>query len=189
MTTTAWRVESQGPRAGAAYEPAASKVVTAVRAVLSVPDDKIDYAQAKLSLDAIIDPTLDSDATMAELDRMTGAARRLAGPSASPAAKLAALRATIYQSGPWNDHRPFDYDHAGFKSMRSKLLHHYLETRLGNCVSMPILFLILADRLGLDMALAMAPTHLFLRHRDEAGGVVNLETTSGAMPARDIWIR
>ena len=39
------------------------------------------------------------------------------------------------------------------------------------------------------MALAMAPTHLFIMYRDEAGGVVNLEPTSGAMPARDVWIR
>jgi hypothetical protein len=54
---------------------------------------------------------------------------------------------------------------------------------------MPILFLILADRLGLDMALAEAPLHMFVRWRDESGGTLNLETTSGAHPARDAWFR
>lgn len=54
---------------------------------------------------------------------------------------------------------------------------------------MPILFLILADRLGLDLSLAMAAAHFFVRWRDEEGRTVNLETTSGANPARDIWLR
>jgi regulator of sirC expression with transglutaminase-like and TPR domain len=101
------------------------------------------------------------------------------------------LRRLIYEAGPWNDGRPFAYDQADplGQSPRSRLLPVYLETRLGNCVSMPILFLILADRLGLDMALAAAPLHMFVRWRDESGGTLNLETTSGAHPARDAWFR
>lgn len=35
-----------------------------------------------------------------------------------------------------------------------KLLSRYLDSRRGDCVSMPILFLILADRLGLDVSLS-----------------------------------
>jgi tetratricopeptide (TPR) repeat protein len=35
----------------------------------------------------------------------------------------------------------------------------------------------------------MAPVHFYLRHRDESGRITNLETTSGALPARDVWIR
>lgn len=48
---------------------------------------------------------------------------------------------------------------------------------------------VLADRLGLDIALAEAPLHMFVRWRDESGGTLNLETTSGAHPARDAWFR
>jgi regulator of sirC expression with transglutaminase-like and TPR domain len=70
-----------------------------------------------------------------------------------------------------------------------KLLATYLETRRGNCVSMPALFLILADRLGLDVAFATAPLHAFVRYRAEGGQVVNIEATSGGHPARDAWYR
>lgn len=126
----------------------ASDGVETVRAVLSLPDQELDYAQAQIVCDQIIDPTVDEQALLAELCRMTEAARRLAGPSVGDERKLTALRTLIYKSGPWNGLRPFAYDHAGFRSIRCKLLSHYLETRLGNCVSMPILFLILADRLG-----------------------------------------
>jgi regulator of sirC expression with transglutaminase-like and TPR domain len=65
----------------------------------------------------------------------------------------------------------------------------YLDRRLGNCVSMPVLFAILADRIGLDVALATAPDHIFVRWRDRDGHVLNLETTSGAHPAREAWFR
>jgi regulator of sirC expression with transglutaminase-like and TPR domain len=54
---------------------------------------------------------------------------------------------------------------------------------------MPILFLIVAERMGLNLALSTAPLHIFLRHADEAGREINLEATSGAHPARTIWYR
>lgn len=54
---------------------------------------------------------------------------------------------------------------------------------------MPVLFLILAERLGLEVALASAPHHIFVRHHLSEGRIGNLETTSGAHPARDSWYR
>ncbi len=160
-----------------------------VREVLALPDHELDYGRAKLAFDRIIDPSIDTDATLAALDHMADDAWRMAGPSATADAKLTALRRLIYESGPWNDHRPFAYDHATYREVRAKLISNYLVNRLGNCMSMPILFLILADKLGLDMALAMASAHVILRYRDENGRTINLEATSGAMPARDIWLR
>ena len=67
--------------------------------------------------------------------------------------------------------------------MRNKLISTYLATRRGNCVSMPILMLIIGERMGLDLALSTAPLHIFIRHR-EGGREVNLEATSGGHPAR-----
>jgi len=163
--------------------------VEVVRRTLSLPDEELDYAEAKLAFDRAVDPSIDADAVLAELDSMAAAARDLAGPSPDGNAKLNALRKLIYQSGPWNGHRPFSYDHGGFKALQCKLLSNYLETRLGNCVSMPVLFLILADRIGLNVALSMAPRHLFVRYRDGAGPWINLEATGTALPARDEWYR
>ncbi|MEK7265601.1 MAG: transglutaminase family protein, partial [Pseudomonadota bacterium] len=105
--------------------------------------------------------------------------------------KIAAVRKVIYEPGPWNRNRPFSYDRADplGRDSRNKLISTYLQTRKGNCVSMPALFLILADRLGADVTLSSAPLHIFVKWTDEAGRVTNLETTSGAHPARDVWIR
>lgn len=166
-------------------------MVEATRVILATPAGDLDYASAKLALDLLVDPDLDVAATESQLDRLTETAWRLCGADRGNTAKLTAIQRLIYQSGPWNDHRPFAYDHADPDGTHipNKLLHVYLRRGLGNCVSMPILFLILADRLGLDVSLATAPHHVFLRYRMPSGESVNLETTSGAYPARLEWYR
>lgn len=162
-----------------------------VRAELERPDSDLDYARAKVAFDQFIDPSADACAVFAHIDQLAKAARRLARHRAKADARLIALRRTIYEAGPWNGGRPFVYDQTdplGHR-MENKLLQNYLANRLGQCVSMPILFLILGERLGLDVALAAAPEHLFVRYTDFSGRTINLETTSGAHPARLEWFR
>ena len=162
-----------------------------VRDVLSLPDDRLDYGRAKLAFDRVVDPSLDADATLAAVDRLAGSANALAGFDASPTERLSALRRVIYEIGDWNGGRPFSYDHADplGRNVRHKLISTYLTTRRGNCVSMPLLFLIVGERMGLNLALSTAPLHIFLRHTEESVREINLEATSGALPARTEWYR
>lgn len=162
-----------------------------VAGALNAPDSQLDYLPAKLAFDKIVDGSIGLESITTSISRMAAFATEMAGPGADDARKLAAVRTLIYRAGPWNENRPFAYDLADpyGQNLRSKLLSTYLSTRLGNCVSMPILFLILADRLGVNVALSMAPLHVFLKFTDAAGKVTNLETTSGALPARDQWYR
>ncbi len=164
---------------------------TELAAILGVDDAEVDYCRAKLAVDRLIEPATDVDAASDILDALAAEARRMAGPSSAADRQLAALRALIYEAGPWNDSRPFAYDHDDplGQQIGNKLLATYLATRRGNCVSMPALFVILAEKLGLEVALATAPLHIFVRYRTEGGRVVNLEATSGAHPARDEWYR
>lgn len=163
----------------------------AVRKVLAVPEGRLDYLRAKLTLDRLIDPSINTRAVNSEIARMVSAARELGGRGASDIYRLAAVRNVIYEAGMWNDQRPFSYDHNDpyGQNIRNKLLSTYLDTRRGNCVSMPTLFLILADRLNLEVALSVAPLHVFVRYHPVDGLPVNLEATSGALPAREAWYR
>ena len=43
--------------------------------------------------------------------------------------------------------------------------------------------------IGLNVTASTAPLHVFVKFTDEKGKTINLETTSGANPARDSWIR
>jgi len=66
------------------------------------------------------------------------------------------------------------------RSARSfKLLSHYLVARKGNCVSMPILVVILGQRLGLPVTLATAPEQLLVKYLDADGQWLNIEATAG----------
>ncbi len=164
---------------------------TIIASILNASDSQLDYLRAKLAFDKLIDDAIGLESISASIGRMAAFAAEMAGSDADDARKLAAVRTLIYRAGPWNQNRPFAYDLADpyGQSLRSKLLSTYLSTRLGNCVSMPILFLILADRLGVNVALSTAPLHVFVRFVDAAGKATNLETTSGALPARDQWYR
>jgi hypothetical protein len=167
--------------------------VRIVRTVMTTPDDKIDFAKAKLTFDKIYDPTTDIDGRLKDIDSMTQAIRKMAGPSAPSRLRLIMLRKYIYEAGAWNNNnKPFQYDLSdpfGHKPV-NRLLSTYLVTHRGNCVSMPILFVALAQRLGLNATLSTAPNHMFVKYTDDVTGkTINLETTSGAYPARDVYIR
>lgn len=149
----------------------------------------MNFLQAKVALDALVGSVFPSPNP--HMEKLADAIRQMAGPNPTEAYKLAAIRKTIYESGPWNDNRAFLYDQSdpfGLK-VESKLLSTYFKTRRGNCVSMPILFLILAERAGLNVRLATAPLHVFIHYTDTMGGTVNIEATSGGHAARDVWYR
>ncbi len=162
-----------------------------IRASLATISTDTDYATAKLAFDQIVNPSIDVAAIIAEIDRMAVAAQIMAGPSATSTQKTAAVRKVIYESGLWNDNRPYQYDHSDplGRNIQNKLISTYIRTRRGNCVSMPYLFIILAERLGVEITTATAPLHIFVKYADESGQFINLETTSGAYPARDAWYR
>jgi regulator of sirC expression with transglutaminase-like and TPR domain len=167
-------------------------IVRKVQAALSAPDSKIDLASAKLAFDKIADPTVDIDANLKLIQKMTADIRTLAGPMATKRVLVTTLRTYLYESGDWNAYKPFQYDLSDPLGTRlpTRLLPYYLTTRRGNCVSMPILFVILADRLGLHATLALAPQHLFVKYTDDVSGkTFNIEATSGGHAARDEWYR
>lgn len=159
--------------------------VQTVKAVLSQPESNLDFLAAATAFDRAIDKGSDTSAARATVARLVDAARQMAGPKPSDTYKLAAVRKAIYASGAWNYNRPFTYDLKDpfGQQVRSKMLSTYVRTRKGNCVSMPVLFLIVADRMGLKVRLAAAPLHLFVRYTDPAGVDHNLEATSGAHEA------
>lgn len=174
-----------------AAEPSTASPSALVRAMLDRPESEQDFERAAIAFDRFLDPGAKVAVTEAMIARLVDAARQMAGPNPSDAYKIAAVRKAIYEAGPWNRGRAFQYDRADplGQTLRNKLLSTYVETRLGNCVSMPVLFLIVADRIGLNVRLAAAPLHVFVRYRDAAGAERNLEPTSGGRVTRTEWYR
>src|SRR5690554_519869 len=155
--------------------------VQALRQLFATPESRLDLATAKLAIDRMIDPSIDETATLRKLDDLAARIQGRIPAGASSRAKLYLLLSSLYQPGPWNDHRPFSYDLSDplGTATRNKLLSTYLTTRKGNCVSMPVLVMLLGQRLGLDVTLATAPMHVLVKFRGDDGQWINVETTSG----------
>lgn len=151
-----------------------------LQTVLQTPESQIDLAQAKLVIDRMIDPTVDVAATLRQLDGLAARIKARFPVGASSQTKLELLVTSLSQPGAWNDHRPFRYDLADpfGRNIRNKLLSTYLATRQGNCVSMPVLLVVLGQKLGLDMTLATAPEHVLAKFRNDEGQWINIEATS-----------
>lgn len=151
-----------------------------LRALIETPENRVDLAKAKVTIDRMIDPKIVAAATLRQLDGLAAGigARFPAGATAQ--AKMELLVTSLSQPGAWNDHRPFSYDlNDPFgKDIHNKLLSTYLATRKGNCVSMPILLVILGQKLGLNMTLAAAPEHVLAKFRNDQGQWINIEATS-----------
>jgi regulator of sirC expression with transglutaminase-like and TPR domain len=128
----------------------------------------------------MIDPSVDTTATLRQIETLASAIRSRIPQNATRQTKLEVLVNSLQQPGPWNDSRPFQYDLQDpfGKSIQNKLLSRYLASRKGNCVSMPILFVILGQRIGLDVTLARAPQHVLAKFKNDAGVWINIETTS-----------
>ncbi len=151
----------------------------------------LDPLDAKLTVDALLDPAQDPQRLHEIIGEMGDVLVATTKDMKTNDEKLQALRTLIYQSSDGNGYRPFAYDLVDplGKKPENRLLGNYIKTRVGNCITMPLLFLILGKRIGLPIALANAPLHYLIKYTDDRGVVRNVETTSGGGFARDEWVR
>jgi hypothetical protein len=87
-------------------------------------------------------------------------------------------------------HTPYTYDFddvMGQSDWTKMFVSKLLETGKGNCHSLPYLYKILSDELGIPCYLAFAPNHIYIKLFSEDIGWYNTELTSGTFPI-DAWI-
>ncbi|MEQ8909419.1 MAG: hypothetical protein RIC95_09515 [Vicingaceae bacterium] len=87
------------------------------------------------------------------------------------------------------NHLPFTYDFDdiwGYKQWSNMFVSKLLNTRKGNCHSMPLLYKILADQIGTEAHLAIAPNHFYIKQYSQKSGWFNTELTSASFPI-DAW--
>ena len=92
---------------------------------------------------------------------------------------------------PENGNEPYIYDFDdpyGDKDYSKTFVTKLLNTKKGTCHSMPLLYKILTDEYGGEVShLAVAPNHLYIKHKDEYNKWYNLELTNGHF-STDAWI-
>ena len=160
--------------------------------ILKQPAEKLSLARIKVTVDKMVDPTIKINSTLRTINKMVTEIQSMVSDKASSMDKVLAIKKYLYEKGSWNNYQTYQYDFAdpmGTK-MANKMLSNYLTTKKGNCITMPLLFIILGDEMGVNVTASTAPLHVFVKFtEDETGKTYNLEATSGANFAREAWYR
>lgn len=154
-------------------------------------EKQLDLARVKLTIDKLIDPSINIESELRNIKKMAASIQSMIPVGANAMSKMLILKEYIYTPGTWNNYQAFHYDFddpLGTK-ITNKLLPNYIKSRKGNCVSMPFLFIVLGDQLGLDVTASVTPLHVLVKFTDSDEKTYNLEATSGAGFSRDSWYR
>jgi hypothetical protein len=87
------------------------------------------------------------------------------------------------------NHAPFAYnydDFAGQKEWSSMFVSTLMQTKKGNCHSLPYLYKMIMDKLGHKSYLSLAPNHIYIKAQNNRVGWYNIELTCGDFPT-DAW--
>ena len=160
--------------------------------IINEKEENVDIGFWALVIAREYDNSIDVQKYLSALDEMANEIKRMLAGREKDIDKFLALRMFLYEAGEWNDYNPFSYDLDDplGKDFEHQLLSNYIDSRKGNCVSMPTLFLALMERVdpSIPFVGVKAPLHLFCRLKDrQTGDVWNVETTSGGNPARNQW--
>ncbi len=158
----------------------------------SIPEQDIDIGLWALIIARECVSSVDIDKYLHTLDTMAAQIRYMVGPRDGDMVRFMMAKMYQFDTGTWNGGRVFSYDLDDPMGEKpgARLLTTYLDTRKGNCVSIPTLFLALMERVDSTVPFhgVAAPLHLFCRlHDRQDGSVWNVETTHGGNPARDQW--
>lgn len=80
------------------------------------------------------------------------------------------------------NHKSFKYDFDDFwgaKDYSKMFVSKLMNSGTGQCHSMPLLYLMLAEQIAAEAYLALSPNHSYIRFPDDLGNMQNIELTNG----------
>ncbi|UMQ43099.1 hypothetical protein MKS83_05255 [Chryseobacterium sp. Y16C] len=83
-------------------------------------------------------------------------------------------------------HKAIKYDfedYMGAKDYSKMFVSKLMKTNTGQCHSMPLLYLMLAEQIGAEAFLVVSPNHSYIRFKDGDGEVLSVELTNGMFSA------
>jgi hypothetical protein len=93
---------------------------------------------------------------------------------------------TLQLKGFKTKHFPLKYDfedYRGDKDWSKMFVTKLLRTGTGQCHSMPLLYLTIAEEIGAEAFLSICPNHSYIKFQDENGKWYNVELTNGMFTA------
>lgn len=143
--------------------------------LFALPEEKIDVGMAALIIAKEIYPYLDIKAYSAKIDTLAANVRLLTKGSLDPDWRVRVLNTYLFRTEGFR----YDKDDVYVTKRDNRYLNGILDTKKGSCVTLPLLYLSVAQRLGYPVYAVSAPMHYFLRYADPKFKEQNIEATSG----------
>lgn len=149
--------------------------------MLSTNENRIDIGRACLTIAKDVYPSLRVAEYDGTLDRMAQRVSLLAQGASDPVKRIGLLNTFFFKAGWWNDSVVYTYDLDDLDARRldNRYLNGILATRNGSCVTMSMLYLVVADRLDWPIAPVRAAKHVFCRYNAPGFDENNIEPTCG----------
>jgi regulator of sirC expression with transglutaminase-like and TPR domain len=164
--------------AAAAHE---KNVLDELARVTSGPDEGVDLLQAALLVARLDNDELDVDVYRAEVDRMAARVRGRLKKSAGEEERLAALGDYLFRE------RGFHGSRGDYYSRSNSYLNEVLDDREGLPITLSLLYMELARRMGVQVEGVGMPGHFVVRHVPAAGPprLIDVYEGAGVMTAEE----
>ena len=154
---------------------AVSPRLDSVQDFLGLPEEKIDIGFDALVLAKEIYSDIDVAAYSAKIDALADRVRQCAGGGQDPDRRVRCLNTVIFLNEKYRGSR----DAVFTRDPQYFYLNRLLDTKLGNCFTMPLLYVAVGQRLRWPIYPVSMPDHYFVRYVDPAFHEQNIEATSG----------
>ena len=165
------------------YNPQGLEATT-LEEVLALPDDEIDLATAIMILYKEWDPSFDVIGSLEEIDRLALELELQISPDDNPERIVSLLSQYIFKEEAYSCLDPADPLY--MKTSEGSALPCVIANKKGDCLGLSLLYLALAERLGLPIYGVTAPAHVFVRY-DDGETRINIETTDRGRESEDSY--
>jgi tetratricopeptide (TPR) repeat protein len=163
--------------------------------ILPAPGQKYSLTSVVLKLSKIADPDMDYDWCLSEINSMVDDLKPAISSARTPEEKISAINTLLFKQ------LNFRFDELANSFMLRRRVttgridttnyesyDRVLKNKRGICVSLSLLYLMLAEKLGLPIYPVFMPRHVFVRY-DDGRTRINIETTAQGARADDSYYR
>ena len=149
--------------------------------IIKLPEEEIDIGLATLVLAKEFYPDMDVNYYLDIIDIIAIGVFALSQGSEDPLVRIATMNTFFYRKGEWNKYRPLEYDLEDLEArkLKNRFLNGYLDTKQGSCITMPMLHIVVGQRLKWPIYAVGSPKHFFCRYLERGFPESNIEATSG----------
>ena len=161
-----------------------SAVIKEIEKLHADQGEEIDLLRGSLLIAKLDDADLDIADYVRQLERMAAEIRRGLAEDVTPAARLAAIDKYLFQENGFHGSR-FEYYHRA-----NSYLHRVIDDREGLPLTLSILYMELAQRLGVSIEGIPLPGHFLVRHvdsdRPESGDFIDVFESGKRLTRTDV---